>query len=1553
MKKGKIILNEKNDEKIDIIRRTNTNYTHMVNIDAKIVSITSWRNSKFKFRLNLITNILTFGVLHIFSLFKPKLYLKIYCKESLPNNSDFFLIEDIYQNFTLCKTIYRKSSKRKSYSNNMPNNDKKFKVSISFIYNSIKYKYDEDKNSFRPVYFNLSRYKNETIVNTFSEGINSLNRYKNKVEKFGQNIVYLKNRLIFENFLKHDLPQCISVFISGGICLICKVTIFGILLISLSIIVISIKIFYRYLKFIKRLENDYSIDGICEYRVKRKYIKENRIRGFCLIKNIDLVPGDVISLSEGEILPCDGVILDGECVLNEAKICGKLDNTIKHALESNNNYFSYENNKNAIVFHGAEILKIYSKDSYKNLIVLVINTGINTFKGNLLSNLLYKKIIRKISRNIFSKFKEKYYLIFLVVLYIASSTGIIIRYLERGKKHSIFDYVVLNLGLILMPIYYIIICFIKHLGIIYLNSDTKESIQCIDESRLIETGKINRIIFDKTGTLTENNNEISAFIPLYYDYSTLKLYFKIYDKKNIKKICDEHLIYYRNYLTKNYINEDNQNMNLKSHGENKNTLIDSFFDKNVDIKNSNICYELSALFLQCLVCCTNLTKINNEICGNLIEKEIINIIKWDINTIELLSENNETTNYNNKESKENIIDKIQKLDNMFLNDLNKNNNNNYNYNSLNIINEVFPKNYYKITEGLKTFQTNKNSYHSQRILRDNNQPKVSQQKSFKLIIINRFFNNSYIDISCIVYNALENNYHFMIKGPPEKVLKHCTNNLIPDINKIMVKSLREGYRVLACATKIIQYNQYDKNQKEEYYMKDLTFCGFIIMNNNLKEESKQIVENIKKMECDISISSGDGVYNNLETGLKCGLFNEKNLFIFDVNAKGKKQKIFVRSINNVIKKEEEENNDISISNMRSIQENLEEINITRKNITEDEDYDITKMKTFDKIKYANNNKNLSNSNDLPSSSRKIIRNYEENNIIKEINKNEENESFSLERIDTSNFDEVNNSPLSNYVNEDINSSSHNKANANIPLKYCGTLLINDLEYKKNDKYLIVNEKEKNKLNTQIIQKRNNIFNDKNNTDLNDFHLDSHYENIQNKDISKKKSETIKYNMNNKFLGILKEKKNVKMPNKLNNHKTNEKINKLNLQNIKGISFSPELTILQPTNKNHYFEYSLDKINYFVEGSTMCFSGMALKHIYDKRKKKEYRVLLKYMNKYGKIFYSMTSYEKSLLIKINKEIFNKKICMVGDGANDIDAIMSSNVGIYMGQQKNLNTLLSHYFIENNSLMNIETIIKNGRGYYENDALLLPANFLFTTCWVGLITYSYYLEKKVDNVMLGLLNLSIFILCVSAFTTKPNHKINMDYLLSNEKLLRYFEITRFIGILLIKIICQIIFYIYYQYNENIEDSKNKEIILNYIFILTWSQSMSSVLVFNMSSFYRKSVLSNIFFLIIYIIFFSYIIYLITLNDIALGKIIIINMSFEFSNINVDFFDDNHKLLILALIIIDIVFPCIFSKILVIVFTRKAFNIKKNVNGKEKKVKVKKEEKEEKEENEEKES
>ena len=103
-----------------------------------------------------------------------------------------------------------------------------------------------------------------------------------------------------------------------------------------------------------------------------------------------------------------------------------------------------------------------------------------------------------------------------------------------------------------MPMYYIINCNIKFFGISNLNNDNNVSIQCVDESRLIESGKIDRVIFSKTGTLTENEIEISAFVPLYYDNSLYKFYFRIYEKQNIKKICDEHRLYYRYLLSKNW-----------------------------------------------------------------------------------------------------------------------------------------------------------------------------------------------------------------------------------------------------------------------------------------------------------------------------------------------------------------------------------------------------------------------------------------------------------------------------------------------------------------------------------------------------------------------------------------------------------------------------------------------------------------------------------------------------------------------------------------------------------------------------------------------------------------------------------------------------------------------------------------------------------------------------------------------------------------------------------------------------------------------------------------
>ena len=1508
--KRRINIKEKNIEKIKVKKRTNENYTHIVNIDSKIVSVTTWRKSKMKFRLYLILNFFTLGLLHIISLFIPKLYLKIYCNQSLPTNSDFFLIEDVYNNFTLCKTIYKKSSNAKMSNNNDHNNDKNNdNITILFEYKSTKYKFDITTNSICPVYFNLSLYSNKTIIDSLMDGINTPEKYNRSIDTYGKNIMNMNIMLIYQNLIRKDLPNCAVVFFSGALCLYCNFTEFGCLLYLLAISILIIKLIFKYIKFIKKLGKDRSLDGLIEYKVKRKYLKEQKTKGYNKVKNIDLVPGDILSLNEGEIIPCDCILLDGECILSESKLIGKVDTTIKSPLRSDNDYFNYKKNKYCILFHGMEIVKVYSKNSNKSIISLVVNTGINTFKANELSNLLYENTLKDKNQEIYTFFVGKYYLIFIMLLSCISIVDIIVSSSRRIQDLSLVDNIFIVLCFAFMPIYYLTSCYITFLGIFNLNTDDKHNIQCIDESRLIESGKINKVIFDKTGTLTENKIEVSAFIPLYYDNSPYKFIFKIYEKKNIKKICEEHLIYYKNLVKKN---SSNENISLiQTLSEAKNTI------SNRDSICNN--FELSALFLQCLVCCSNLLKINNEICGNIIEKEVIEMMKWDINTVEIINDDNDNNTNNSQENSESIIDKIHRIGSIFFNNANNISSSSLNNNSKNIISEVFPKNYYKITEGMKIKKKPTNIRNS--IIRQSIRMNKNKINTFKLIIISRFFSNSYMNISCIVYNFIEDNYRFMIKGAPEKILKCCINTSFPEIEKLLIKALKEGYRVVACASKIIEYNQDEQNQKEEYYLKDLTLCGFIFLKNKLKVESKKVIEKIINMECDVSISTGDSISNVIGVGLESGIIKEKNIYVFDLNFKGKKPKIVVSNYFSDISKEKEYDKEKkTIESSKKIKSSKKKEDISNKNLTDksknkkliNELIDNTKNSEMNKKQNLLKRKNSINNPSfyideqqhsfIPLSSN-TINNEFQNNLNQ--NRKSFNSFYNEEQ-------EVNNSPISYFFNEEPNFNPNQNIynnNNNIRIRRKSSFINIDSNRKsiKN----IPNESSKDQY--KFVTPSKNVFNP-----FDGFNLDS--------TPSDKKTPNVllSRNKNNKSEdAMLLNNKSAISSNKHNNiyNSINQKKSKMTLySNNSYINYSN-----QGSYEKLCFDYSLNKIKYFQKGCTLCFSGICLRYIYDKRTEPEIKVLLKYIKEFGKIFFSMSPFEKSLLVKINRELFNKKVCMVGDGTNDIDAIMSSNVGIFIGEQVNLNMLLSHYIIKENNLMDIVTIIKNGRGYYENDTLLLPVNAVFTVIWISLIIYSSYYNSFVDNLKLSLLSITVLLLSIIGFTIKPDYNVSFNYLASNEKLIRSFNFFQFFGMFIFKVTFQMGVMYTYNENPNLDTETKNKVIMTYIFILVWSQSMSTCFVFNVNTFYRKSILTNFPFLLLYTLITGYIIYLLTANDIAMGNINSVYLTFEMDKENIDYLDDNHKLNILYVIIIDLVLSYAYIKILKLFYNKKANQMK----------------------------
>ena len=115
IQKQELKIEEDDEYNIKIFRRTLENYTHEVIEDTKIKKVTSWRKSQKKFFQSLILNIFTLGILHIISLFYPNLYIKLYCNRRKPKECDFFLVEDIYGNLTLCKKIFKKDKTQNKY----------------------------------------------------------------------------------------------------------------------------------------------------------------------------------------------------------------------------------------------------------------------------------------------------------------------------------------------------------------------------------------------------------------------------------------------------------------------------------------------------------------------------------------------------------------------------------------------------------------------------------------------------------------------------------------------------------------------------------------------------------------------------------------------------------------------------------------------------------------------------------------------------------------------------------------------------------------------------------------------------------------------------------------------------------------------------------------------------------------------------------------------------------------------------------------------------------------------------------------------------------------------------------------------------------------------------------------------------------------------------------------------------------------------------------------------------------------------------------------------
>ncbi|MEJ1283285.1 hypothetical protein NN561_014254 [Cricetulus griseus] len=108
-----------------------------------------------------------------------------------------------------------------------------------------------------------------------------------------------------------------------------------------------------------------------------------------------LVPGDVLILPGKTSLPCDAVLIDGSCVVNEGMLTGESIPVTKTPLPQTENTMpwkshSLEDYRKHVLFCGTEVIQV--KPSGQGPVrAVVLQTGYNTAKGDLVRSILYPR----------------------------------------------------------------------------------------------------------------------------------------------------------------------------------------------------------------------------------------------------------------------------------------------------------------------------------------------------------------------------------------------------------------------------------------------------------------------------------------------------------------------------------------------------------------------------------------------------------------------------------------------------------------------------------------------------------------------------------------------------------------------------------------------------------------------------------------------------------------------------------------------------------------------------------------------------------------------------------------------------------------------------------------------------------------------------------------------------------------------------------------------------------------------------------------------------------
>lgn len=312
------------------------------------------------------------------------------------------------------------------------------------------------------------------------------------------------------------------------------------------------------------------------------------------IESDQLLPGDIVVVPEGKVLPCDLVLLTGSTIVNEAMLTGESVPVMKSSLPVIQSEI-YDQNKAAkySLFGGTKVIQSRPVKEGENVYALVTCTGFMTTKGSLVRDILYP-------REISFKFYTDGYKFVAIMAFLA-----IVGFLCTVP-------IMLNIGtsignLIDRSLDLLTICVPPALpaamtcGVVFsISRLKKDKISCISPNRVNVAGRVTTFVFDKTGTLTEDSLSVLGSQGIQNAHVDEGLAFR---SQTVFMDFSKNMEPYKNV---------NEWWKLESEQANK-------------IRNLP-----ATLFLEAMASCTEVTYVNDELVGDPLDVKMFEATGWTL-----------------------------------------------------------------------------------------------------------------------------------------------------------------------------------------------------------------------------------------------------------------------------------------------------------------------------------------------------------------------------------------------------------------------------------------------------------------------------------------------------------------------------------------------------------------------------------------------------------------------------------------------------------------------------------------------------------------------------------------------------------------------------------------------------------------------------------------------------------------------------------------------------------------------------------------------------------